>query len=136
MGTDVYGFKMIQVKEIEKIMRKERALLIDLRDEESFREGHMKYARNFPISYIDEWKEALSNRISLILYCEHGNQSLLAARKLRGRRGAVYTVVGGYQEYLKENEMFSGHPFMPFGRIKEIPSGHPSMPFGRIKEKD
>lgn len=100
----IYGFEMIQAADILETMRREQALLIDLRDGESYSEGHIKYARNFPFPYIEEWSGEIPGRISLILYCEHGNQSLLAARKLRGRKGPVYTVVGGYQSYLKQIE--------------------------------
>lgn len=94
-----YGFEMIHIEEIEEIRKKERAMLIDLRDERSFLEGHIGNARNYPIAYIEDWKKRIPDRISLILYCEHGNQSLLAARKLRGRGGSLYTVIGGYQAY-------------------------------------
>lgn len=100
----VYGFEMIRPKDIKKVADREHALLIDLRDEESFRKGHIGNARNFPLEYIEEWRRELPERISLILYCEHGNQSLLAARKLRGRKGVVYTVIGGYQAFLKMHE--------------------------------
>ena len=62
-----------------------------------FRSGH---SRNVPFELMGEWIDALPQRVSLILYCEHGNQSLLAARKLRGRRGTIYTLSGGYQAYL------------------------------------
>ena len=98
--AQVYGFEMIQIEEIEEIRKRERALLIDLRDERSYREGHITNARNYPLTYIEDWKRSIPERISLILYCEHGNQSLLAARKLKERKGKVYTVTGGYQAYI------------------------------------
>lgn len=97
-----YGFEMIRAADIAKILRRERAVLIDLRDEESYREGHIGRAKNVPLPYIEEWSGEISDKASLILYCEHGNQSLLAARKLRKRKGAVYTVTGGYQAYLED----------------------------------
>lgn len=97
----VYGFEMIAVEELEEIRSSERAWLIDLRDEENYRKGHIKNARNCPLAYIDIWRRELPDRVSIILYCEHGNQSLLAARKLRGRKGAIYTITGGYQAFLK-----------------------------------
>lgn len=99
--ANTYGFEMIHAEEIEEIRKKERTMLIDLRDEQSYREGHMKNARNFPITYMEDWRRNIPEGIGLILYCEHGNQSLLAARKLRGRKGKVYTVTGGYQAWLK-----------------------------------
>lgn len=106
MGKEqTYGFEMIHIEEIEEIRKRERTMLIDLRDERSYREGHIKNARNFPLAYIEDWRKTIPDRISLILYCEHGNQSLLAARKLRGRKGALYTVTGGYQAYSSFQEM-------------------------------
>ena len=102
--TDVYGFEMLQPEEIARVVKKERAMLVDLRGEESYREGHIRNAGNYPIAYIDEWSRDLPDPRSLILYCEHGNQSLLAARKLRKRPGKVYTVVGGYQAYQKHEK--------------------------------
>lgn len=97
--AQVYGFRMIHIEEIAEIMQRERTMLIDLRDEESYREEHMKFARNLPFSYISKWRREIPDGISLILYCEHGNLSLLAARKLKERKGAVYTVMGGYEAY-------------------------------------
>ena len=102
--ADVYGFEMIHTKNIEELRNQTRAWLIDLRDEESYRRGHIKNARNLPYEYIGNWSREIPDGISLILYCEHGNQSLLAARRLKERKGAVYTVIGGYQDFLKEEE--------------------------------
>ena len=110
-GSDVYGFEMIHTKEIAAITEKERAWILDLRSEESYRNGHIRNARNCPIERIDEWRREIPGRVSLILYCEHGNQSLLAARKLRGRKGAIYTVLGGYQAFRKEEEMIDTEVF-------------------------
>ena len=35
--AQVYGFEMIHTDEIDKVVQRERALLVDLRDEESYR---------------------------------------------------------------------------------------------------
>ena len=102
-NAQTYGFEMIHMEDIPKIEKRERTLLIDLRSEESYREGHLKNARNFPFEYIEEWRDGLPTKISLILYCEHGNMSMLAARKLKGRKGPIYTLLGGYQATLKKD---------------------------------
>lgn len=99
----VYGFEMITAEELEQTAKKKKAWLIDLRSEESFKEEHIRHARNYPIAYIEDWKDKIPAGVPVILYCEHGNQSLLAARKLRGRRGTVYTLTGGYQAYRENN---------------------------------
>ncbi len=99
-----YGFEMIAADEIQEIIHRERTMLIDLRSVEYYQNGHIENARNFPYEYIGEWQREIPSGISLILYCEHGNLSLLAARKLRGRKGALYTVSGGYQAYLAKKD--------------------------------
>ena len=46
---------------------------------------------------IDQWMHRLPKNRPLVLYCDYGSTSLLAARKL-GREGyEVYTVVGGIE---------------------------------------
>ncbi len=99
----IYGFGMVRVEEMEEILNRGRVWLIDLRNEESYRKGHIRNARNYPFFYIEEWKKEIPDGVGLLLYCEHGNQSLLAARKLRGRRGFLYTLIGGYQAYSQAN---------------------------------
>lgn len=93
----MYGFEMIHMEDIQDIMKREKCMVVDLRDKESFRKDHFAGAKNFPFFYFEEWKNEIPQNVSLILYCEHGNQSMLAARKLRRRRGKIYTVMGGYR---------------------------------------
>ena len=81
-------FYTIHPRELEDIMRRKHGILIDVREADSYREYHYPNARNLPYEKIDQW---------LVLYCDYGSTSLLAARKL-GREGyEVYTVVGGIE---------------------------------------
>lgn len=97
----MYGFEMIHMEDIQEITKRERCMIVDLRGKESYQESHLDGAKNFPFAFFEEWKNEIPQNVSLILYCEHGNQSMLAARKLRRRRGKIYTVMGGYRG--KEN---------------------------------
>ncbi|MCI8490408.1 MAG: rhodanese-like domain-containing protein [Lachnospiraceae bacterium] len=99
----VYGFEMIQPEKVREITAREKVLVIDLRSSESYRKGHIRNARNYPYEYIKEWSREIPDSVNLILYCEHGNQSLLAARKLRERKGKIYTITGGYRQYQNLN---------------------------------
>ena len=77
-------FYTIHPRELEDIMRRKHGILIDVREADSYREYHYPNARNLPYR-------------PLVLYCDYGSTSLLAARKL-GREGyEVYTVVGGIE---------------------------------------
>ena len=81
----------------EDIMRRKHGILIDVREADSYREYHYPNARNLPYEKIDQWMHRLPKNRPLVLYCDYGSTSLLAARKL-GREGyEVYTVVGGIE---------------------------------------
>ena len=80
-------FYTIHPRELEDIMRRKHGILIDVREADS----------NLPYEKIDQWMHRLSKNRPLVLYCDYGSTSLLAARKL-GREGyEVYTVVGGIE---------------------------------------
>ena len=83
-------FYTIHPRELEDIMRRKHGILIDVREADS-------NARNLPYEKIDQWMHRLPKNRPLVLYCDYGSTSLLAARKL-GREGyEVYTVVGGIE---------------------------------------
>ncbi|MDU6922482.1 MAG: rhodanese-like domain-containing protein [Roseburia hominis] len=88
-------FYTIHPRELEDIMRRKHGILIDVREADSYREYHYPNARNLPYEKIDQWMHRLPKNRPLVLYCDYGSTSLLAARKL-GREGyEVYTIVGG-----------------------------------------
>ena len=58
----VYGFRMIHMNEMTKLLQKERAMLVDLRDADSYREGHIKNAKNLPYDRIAQWERELPER--------------------------------------------------------------------------
>ena len=64
---------------------KEKHLVIDVRAENEYKEGHVKHAINIPLADIEKnidrisaWKEK-----SVIVYCNTGKKSKEAAEKLR-----------------------------------------------------
>ena len=80
-------FYTIHPRELEDIMRRKHGILIDVREADSYREYHYPNARNLPYEKIDQWMHRLPKNRPLVLYCDYGSTSLLAARKLgRGMR--------------------------------------------------
>ena len=59
------------------------------------RKYHYPGAVNIPYSDEDSWCCRFSKYRPLLLYCEYGSTSLLAARKLGKEGYEVYTVIGG-----------------------------------------
>ena len=89
------GFQTIYPRDIERICKSRRAWIADIREPADYRAYHLRGAVNIPYREEEQWIYHFSRRRPVILYCEYGSTSLLAARRL-GREGAeVYTVVGG-----------------------------------------
>ena len=89
------NFQLIHPGEIMEILTKRQGILIDVRSREEYQTFHYPQARNLPYDMLNVWMRRLPVNRPLVLYCEHGSTSLMAARKL-GRAGyEVYTVIGG-----------------------------------------
>lgn len=90
------AFYTIHPREISAVLRGKRGIMIDVREREEYQKDHYQNARSCPYEEIETWKRCLPRNRALILYCDYGSTSLLAAREL-GREGyqQVYTVVGG-----------------------------------------
>lgn len=89
------SFYTIHPKEIESILRTKRALIIDVRSREEYCEDHYRNALNCPYGEMDCWIHRFPIRRPLLLYCDYGSTSLLAARRLAKEGYEVYTVIGG-----------------------------------------
>ena len=90
-------FYTIHPREIDEIVRSKRAVLIDVREREEYREYHFQNARNLPYEEMEGWMHCLPRNRALVLYCDYGSTSLMAARKLGKAGYEVYTVIGGIE---------------------------------------
>lgn len=91
------AFYTIHPRDISSIILQKKAIIIDVRDPEDYREDHYRNALNYPYDEIECWIWRLKKKRTLILYCEYGSTSLLAARRLSKEGFEVYTVTGGIQ---------------------------------------
>lgn len=57
-------------------------ILIDVRDDSEFKEGHMPTAINIPLNIIASKQDILAKDKKIIVYCNAGNRSYMAYRKL------------------------------------------------------
>lgn len=89
------AFSLIRPEEIEGILKRKRGMVIDVREQDAYREQHYPQARNLPYDNIDVWIRRLPRNRVLILYCNYGSTSLMAARRLSNEGYEVYTVIGG-----------------------------------------
>lgn len=89
------AFYLITPEEIQGILREKRAILIDVREREEYLKSHYGNARNCPYENIEIWINYFPRNRALVLYCDYGSTSLLAARRLGKAGYEAYTVVGG-----------------------------------------
>ena len=99
------GFYTIYPREIENVRFRTHARVVDIRDRTEYRKYHYKGALNVPYKEEDDWGSCFPRSRPLILYCEYGNTSLLAARQLGKKGYEVYTVIGGARS-MREQEIF------------------------------
>ena len=90
------------------LMAKKQVILVDVRDPQSFAEGHLPGALNVPFDfipkYVDEWKK--DSRV-IITYCACTNETT-AARAVVDMNGFGVTnakaLLGGWNEWVKRGE--------------------------------
>ncbi len=107
--------KIIPPGNLKDYMDKYNVILIDLRDKEDFEREHI------PGAIWADWERLDKNIESfimtykqtpdwIILYCERGNISLLAARDLARQNYPVISLNGGYAHW-KINQNIGGNNF-------------------------
>lgn len=93
------SFDTIRTNEIVNYIGNKNVIIIDLRDKDEYKFGHIPSAINIPYEELEEQKERLSKRHLLVFYCERGNISLLAARDLIKEGYNIKSLYGGIRAY-------------------------------------
>ena len=75
------------------------AFLLDVREAEEFRDGHVDGAINIPLGKLRSRYEGLPRDREIWVYCRAGHRSYYACRFLTQNGFAVRNLTGGYQTY-------------------------------------
>lgn len=92
-------FGLISPREIPKYMRMDGSILVDMRDTVDFLDGHIRGAVNIPYESLPFQYNYLRDFERVLLYCDRGNASLIAARDMAKEGISVYAVCGGIHAY-------------------------------------
>ena len=77
-----------------------QAVLLDVRTQEEYRQGHIPGSRNLPLQTIDKVREVTDNkRTPLFVYCASGARSRAAAGLLRQMGYVNVRNIGGIAAY-------------------------------------
>ena len=88
-------FELIKCKDAPAYLDREDVFFVDLRTPEQYRRYHLPGAYNYPFERMQEWEWRLPKNRLIILYCEHGNLSLSAAKRLSRKGVRTAALIGG-----------------------------------------
>lgn len=74
-------------------------IIVDVRSQEDFAKSHIPMAINLPLDDMQRGDFSLPKGKVIILYCENGGSSALAARILSTKGYRVVNTIGGLREY-------------------------------------
>ena len=85
MGDVLSGVKSVSPSEATALINREDAIVIDVRTEADFNQGHILNAENFPAKELESQKKKLEKfkQNSMIVYCQHGQESAQVTRTLK-----------------------------------------------------
>ena len=95
-------YECISGVKVKNLIGNNNLKIIDIRDEESFKEEHISNAININESEIKKFLDETSKDTPILVYCYHGNSSKGAAEYLTSKGyQKVYSLDGGYSDYKK-----------------------------------
>lgn len=97
-------FENISVRTLDTLIDDPYVIIVDLRDESDYKKMHVKSAINIKYEKLFKRLEKLDKSKTIVLYCERGSLSLIAAKKLSELGYTVKAVIGGFNMY-KERKM-------------------------------
>jgi len=92
-------FENISVKNLHSLVNAPNVIIVDLRDESDYIKMHVKNAININYDKLFDHLGKLDKNKTIVLYCERGSLSLIAAKKLSEIGYTVKAVIGGINMY-------------------------------------
>ena len=94
------SFQFIEADQAINKINNEESIVVDIRDKDSFDQGHIDGALNLLNDNIDSFVLDTEKNQCIIVYCYRGNSSQRAAQFLtdRGFKN-VYSLNGGYEQW-------------------------------------
>jgi thiosulfate sulfurtransferase len=99
-------FKRISVTEANELMQKGHVVIADIRDDQSFANGHVANAFHLSNGTMTSFSQTFDFETPVLVFCYHGNSSQGAAQYLTQQGyDEVYSVDGGFEMW-KQNFPF------------------------------
>ena len=93
------GFQNTSIRNILNDALNYGGIIVDVRNREEFVKSHVPMAINLPLEEISQGNISLPKGKVILVYCENGGKSTLAARILSEKGYKVINTIGGLKEY-------------------------------------
>ncbi len=91
------GIKQLSPKEFDQ---KKGMMVLDIRTDKEYEKGHIPGAVHVPLADIGDRVKKLKKDKELMVYCENGNRSIWAIKRLMGMGYKnLYNLKGGYNAW-------------------------------------
>lgn len=100
------SIQLISAGDLDSYVDRRDVMLVDVRSPREYARAHIRSAVNIPYQEGETVWRLPSGQL-LVLYCEHGSASMMAARELVRLGYQAGTVIGGISEYRGRNLVFS-----------------------------
>lgn len=99
--------KVITTKNLKTLLAKEKIQLVDVRTPQETEKGFIKtalFSNYFATNFLEDVTSKLDKNKPVYLYCRSGNRSGKACEILQEKGYEVYNVLGGFNQWKKENK--------------------------------
>jgi len=99
-GGELRTIPHITPRELAERLRSEEVAVLDVRDTAEWEAGHLPGVANIPVGYLTERLDEIPRDRPLVVYCQSGGRSAIAASLLRSSGlDNVLNLAGGYAEW-------------------------------------
>ncbi|KGL62695.1 rhodanese-like domain-containing protein [Polaribacter sp. Hel1_85] len=99
--------KTISTLELKDLLSKDKVQIVDVRTKNEIKYGFIEssiFIDFFDNNFTEKAVNKLDKNKPVYLYCRSGNRSGNATKLLQGKGYEVYNVLGGYNQWKKENK--------------------------------
>lgn len=96
-------FETISGRDLDQYVDNDKYLIVDLREKEEYQKEHIKGAIYMDYDDIDNNNISLPFDKIIVMYCDRGGLSLMAAKKLSVLGYRIISVIGGMKSYRGKN---------------------------------
>ncbi|MEI5989291.1 hypothetical protein A5881_000779 [Enterococcus termitis] len=88
-------YKSIMIDEFEQLEKRNKLAIVDVREVDEYVAGHIKGAKNLPLSTLQETAETLDKAQPYYIICHSGGRSQMASEYFASLKYDVTNVMGG-----------------------------------------